>query len=86
MKKKKLIGYASLKEACKFARELALEKNSSYYNPICVYEETDGSFTVGIEHTKKAKFKVAVDKSGAKYAKKLVRDYSGKKVERFVKI
>lgn len=86
MKKKKLIGYASLKEACKVAREEALEKNSSHYNPVCVYEESDGSFTIGITHTRKAKFKVAVDKSGARYTKKLVKDYCGRKVERFVRI
>ena len=86
MKKKKLLGYESLKEACKVAREEALENNSSHYNPICIYEESDGSFTIGINHTRKAKFKVAVDKSGARYTKKLVRDYFGKKVERFVKI
>ena len=84
--KKKLIGYASMKEACKEARELALEKNSSCYNPICVYEERDGSFTVDYKHTKNAKFKVAVDKSGAKYTKKLVRNYFGQKTEKFVPI
>ena len=85
MKKKKLIGYASLKEACKVARELALEKNSSHYNPICIYEEKDGSFTVDVQHSTKAIFKLAVDKSGTRYTKKLVRDDFGKKTEKFIK-
>lgn len=85
MKKKKYIGYENLKDACKQAREIAIEKNASHYNPICIWEELDGSFTIDNMHTNKAIFKVAVDKSGAKYQKKLIKD-QGKRVFRFVKI
>ena len=82
-KNKRLIGYANLKEACAAARQEALD--SRYHYIVSVYEESDGSFTVGDAHTNKAQFKVAIDKSGARYIKKWVRD-NGYKHETFVRI
>ena len=48
-KKKKLVGYATLKEACMVARDDLLERRSRYLE--FVYVERDGSYTVGAQHT-----------------------------------
>lgn len=77
MKEKKLIGYKSLKEACKVARERALEKD--LYAHATVYIEKDGSYTVSPDNTKNSKFFVLVDKSGARYQEKWQRTGFGKR-------
>ena len=80
MKTKKLKGYATLKEA----RAVAREMTSYYYTDI--YLESDGSHSVGKPCDKKAKFVMAIDKSGAKFTKKFVNNpYFGKRLE-YVKI
>ena len=82
-KKKKLVGYATLKEACMVARDDLLERRSHYLE--FVYVERDGSYTVGAQHTKNAQFVVAVDKSGARYIKKWVVRY-GRKYQDYVRV
>ena len=64
MKTKKLKGYKSLKEA----RAVAREMTSYWYTDI--YQESDGSYSVGKPHDKKAVFLMAIDKAGARYTKK----------------
>lgn len=73
-KKKRLIGYASLKDACMDARNEAIRKNCSRWNPVNIFVEPDSSFSVGTSLTNKGKFYVAVDKSGARYRKKRIKD------------
>ena len=68
MKRKKMKGLASLKEARQKARAI------SDYFPIPIYLETDGSYSVKFPNDRKAVFCVAVDKSGAKYRIGKVRD------------
>lgn len=68
MKRKKMKGLASLKEARQKARTI------SDYFPIPIYLETDGSYSVKFPNDRKAVFCVAVDKSGARYRIGKVRD------------
>ena len=82
MKEKKLIGYQSINEACKVARERALENR---YHSVSVYIERDGSFTVSPDNTKNSKFYLLVDKSGARFKKQWKRTEFGKR-EIFVRI
>lgn len=65
---KKLKGYEILKEA----RAIAREQTNYWYTDI--YLESDGSYSVGNPADRKSKFLFSVDKSGAKYTKKYVRD------------
>ena len=82
-KNKRLVGYATLKEACMVARNNLLEHKSHYFES--VYVEKDGSYTVGEQHTKNSQFVVAVDKSGTRYIKKWVKE-NGYKHEKYVPV
>ena len=82
MKEKKLIGHQSINEACKIARERALEDR---YGSVAVYIERDGSYTIAPDNTKNSKFHLLVDKSGARFRKQWKRDAYGKR-EIFVRI
>lgn len=75
MKKKKYKGYVSLKEA----RAVAREMTKYWYTDI--YQESDGSYSVGKPCDGKAVFLMAIDKSGAKYVKKWVDRGFGKRIE-----
>lgn len=80
MKKKHYKGYVSLKEARAVARSLANEIGRFAF--VKIYEESDGSFSVGQPCDGKAVFKMAVDKSGAKFTKKWVNsELFGKRLE-----
>lgn len=80
MKTKKLKGYKSLKEARAVAREMAK------YWYTAIYQESDGSYSVGTPCDKKAVFLMAIDKAGARYVKKWVKSPTGRKHEDFVRI
>jgi hypothetical protein len=81
MKNKKFKGYISLKEARKEAREIA------DYFPVPIYLESDGSYSVMFPNDKKAKFHIAIDKSGAKYRIGKIRNkYTGKMESGYVKV
>ena len=85
MKKKKLKGYAVLKEARMVARETA----SSFRRKgtiIPIFKESDGSFSVNYPKDKKAVFHVAVDEAGAQYTQKWVRNFCGVKMLNYVKV
>ena len=86
MKKKKTMWYTSLKEAAKIAREMALEETSHYNRPISIYQESDNSYTIEGNQTRKAKFVFAVDKSGYRYTKKWKKNSCNKKELIFVKM
>jgi len=76
MKAKKLKGYKSLKEA----RAVAREMTKYWYTDI--YQESDGSYSVGKPCDKKAVFLMAIDKAGARYTKKWVNHpLFGKRLE-----
>lgn len=79
MKKKKLKGYPTLKEA----RAVARAMTTYWYTNI--YLESDGSYSVGKPNDKKAVFFVAIDKSGARYKKTWEERY-GRKVEVYKRI
>ena len=85
MKKRKFKGYGSLKEARAKARELA-ETRKWLYTPVPIFIESDGSFSVEKPCDRKAQFHVAIDKSGAKYAKKWVRQFNGRKIVEYIKV
>lgn len=77
MKKKKLKGYESLKEARAVARE-----RSAHWWYTDIYLESDGSYSVGEPCDKKAVFIMAIDKSGARFTKKWVKNpLYGKRLE-----
>lgn len=73
MKKKKLKGFATLKEA----RAIAREMTKYWYTDI--YLESDGSYSVGKPSDKKAVFYCAVDKAGARYTKVWANMYGEKR-------
>ena len=79
-KKKKLKGYATLKEA----RAVAREQAKYWYTAI--YQESDGSYSVGAPADKKAVFLMAIDKGGNRYVKKWVTSPTGRKYETFVRV
>lgn len=80
MKKKHYKGYVSLKEARAVARSLANEIGRFAF--VKIYEESDGSFSVGQPCDDKAVFRLAVDKSGARFTIKRVNNpYFGKRQE-----
>ena len=75
MKKKKYKGYLSLKEA----RAVAREMTKYWYTDI--YQESDGSYSVGKGCDGKAKYLMSIDKSGGRYVKKMVNGCFGKRLE-----
>lgn len=77
MSKRKYGDYLTLKEARAAARE---EAN---YGVIPVYEEPDGSYSISNPYHKKAKLVCGIDRSGLRYKLAWVRDYAGRKVQRF---
>lgn len=77
MSKRKYGEYKTLKEARAAAREHA------HYNAVAVYEEPDGSFSIGHAFHKKAKLICGIDKSGRRYQLVWTRDYFGKKIQKF---
>ena len=79
-KKKKLKGYESLKEARAIAREQA------HYWYASIYQESDGSYSVGTPCDKKAVFLMAIDKGGNRYVKKWVTSPAGRKYETYVRV
>lgn len=79
MKKKKLKGFASFKEA----RAVAREMTKYWYTDI--YQESDGSYSVGKPCDKKAVFFCAIDKAGAKY-KKVWREQYGRKMQVYERV
>ena len=85
MKKKKLKGYATLKEARAAAREKASTHYYSDVLPTPIFLESDGSYSVDKPNDKKAVFVVAIDKSGARYKKVWVERF-GLKREEYKKI
>lgn len=67
-KKKKTQGeFATLKEARAAAREQA----RNWY--IDIYQEPDGTFSIGGPTNGRAVFVVAIDKAGARYEKKWIK-------------
>lgn len=81
MKKKKYKGYVSLKEA----RAIARDMTTWYYTDI--YQESDGSYSVGSPKDKKSKYLMSIDKSGARYIKKPVNhSYYGNNWFEYIKI
>ena len=80
MKKKKLKGYLSLKEARAVAREM-----TSYYGCTDIYLESDGSYSVGKPCDKKAKFYCAIDRAGARYTKVWEERY-GRKMQVYKRV
>lgn len=77
MSKRKYGEYITLKEARAAARE------DAHYGVTPVYEEPDGSYSIRNPFHKKAKLVCGVDKSGRRYKLAWVRNYVGKKVQRF---
>ena len=75
MKKKKYKGYVSLKEA----RAVAREMTKYWYTDI--YQESDGSYSVGKGCDGKAKYLMSIDKSGGRYVRKMVNVGAGKRLE-----
>ena len=51
-----------------------------------IFLESDGSYSVDKPCDKKAKFVMAVDKSGARYTKEMVRNSFGEKREKYVRL
>ena len=79
MKKKKYKGYVSLKEA----RAVAREMTKYWYTDI--YQESDGSYSVGKGKDGKAVYLMSIDKAGGRYVKKMVNVGAGKRLE-YVKV
>lgn len=77
MSKRKYGEYVTLKEARAAARE------DAHYGVTAVYEEPDGSYSIRNPFHKKAKLVCGVDKGGRRYKLAWVRDYIGRKVQRF---
>ena len=75
MKKKKYKGYVSLKEARSVAREM------THYWYTDIYQESDGSYSVGKGCDGKSKYLMSIDKSGGQYVKKWVNGCFGKRQE-----
>jgi hypothetical protein len=81
-KKKKTQGeFTTLKEARAAARERA-----GNWNVVDIYQEPDGTFSIGGPTNGRAVFVVAIDKAGARYKKKWLKSYTNKKYLGYVKI
>ena len=51
-----------------------------------IFLESDGSYSVDKPCDKKVKFVMAVDKSGARYTKEMVRNSFGGKREKYIRL
>ena len=89
-KKKKMQGeFETLKEARIAAREMAAKHcvGAGYTNYVDIYQEPDGTFSLGGPTNGRAVFVVAIDKAGARYTKKWQKVvWSNKKQLCYVKI